>query len=109
MNIPMSDKARPQEEQIEKFLSVVNDPVTGAFYAHCRGGRHRTGVVGAMYRYNHDQWNYDQVYKEMKQYDYYSRWGHGALGDYVKDYYQQLQTKGIEATSGAATSSTSNR
>ena len=108
INIPMSDKKRPQEEQIEKFLSTVNDPATGAFYVHCAGGRHRTGVMGAMYRYNHNHWNYDQVYKEMKQYDYYSRWGHGALGDYVKDYYQHIQTKGIEATSGA-TSATPNQ
>ena len=108
VNIPMSDKKRPPEDQIEKFLSVVNDPTTGVFYAHCRGGRHRTGVVGAMYRYNLDGWNYEQVYKEMKQYDYYSRWGHGALKEYVQDYYERIQTKSIEASSDP-TSSTSNR
>jgi protein tyrosine/serine phosphatase len=108
VNIPMSDKKRPQDEQIEKFLNVVNDPATGVLYAHCAGGRHRTGVMGAVYRFNHDRWNYDQVYKEMKQYDYYSRWGHGALKEYVQDYYQRHQTKDIEATSGT-TSSTSNQ
>lgn len=108
VNIPMSDKKRPQEDQIEKFLSIINDPETGAFYTHCRGGRHRTGVMGAVYRYNHDRWNYDQVYKEMKQYDYYSRWGHGALKVYVQDYYERMQTKSIEASTDA-TSSTSNR
>jgi uncharacterized protein (TIGR01244 family) len=108
VNIPMSDKKRPQDEQIETFLSTINDSATGAFYIHCRGGRHRTGVMGAVYRFNHDRWNYDQVYKEMKQYDYYSRWGHGALKEYVQDYYQRHQTKDIEATSGA-TSSTSNQ
>jgi protein tyrosine/serine phosphatase len=108
VNIPMSDKKRPQDEQIDMFLSLINDPETGVFYAHCAGGRHRTGVIGAMYRFNHDRWNYDQVYKEMKQYDYYSRWGHGALKEYVQDYYQHMQTKSIEATTGA-TPSTSNR
>jgi len=35
VNIPMSDKKRPQDEQIEKFLSVINEPETGAFYVHC--------------------------------------------------------------------------
>lgn len=103
INIPMSDKKRPQDSQIEEFLKLVNDPATGKFYVHCVGGRHRTGVMGAVYRYNVNRWNYDQVYREMKAYDYYSRWGHGALGDYVEDYYQRLQTKGIEASSGAAT------
>ena len=105
VNIPMSDKKRPQDDQIEKFLSIVNDPSTGVFYAHCAGGRHRTGVMGAVYRYNLYHWNYDQVYKEMKQFDYYSRWGHGALKDYVQEYYDHLQTKSIEATSGESSSS----
>lgn len=105
VNIPMSDKKRPQDDQIEQFLSLINDPSTGVFYAHCAGGRHRTGVMGAVYRYNLYHWNYEQVYKEMKQFDYYSRWGHGALKDYVQDYYNQLQTKSIEATSSESSSS----
>jgi uncharacterized protein (TIGR01244 family) len=107
VNIPMSDKKRPTDAQIEAFLNVIKDPSTGVFYAHCKGGRHRTGVMGAVYRYNQDGWNYDQVYKEMKQYDYYSRWGHGALKDYVQDYYQRMQTNGITVSNEA--SSTSNR
>src|SRR5688500_582155 len=64
-NIARSDKKRPQDEPIDTFLSLVNDTASGAFYVHCAGGRHRTGVMGAMYRFNHNQWNYDQVYKEM--------------------------------------------
>lgn len=102
INIPMSDKKRPRDTQIEEFLKVISDPATGKFFVHCAGGRHRTGVMGAVYRYNHYQWNYDQVYREMKDYDYYSRWGHGALKVYVQDYYQRLQTRGVEASSGAS-------
>jgi hypothetical protein len=29
------------------------------------------------------------VYKEMKQYDFYTRWGHGAFKDFVQDYAAQ--------------------
>src|SRR6266849_7370057 len=47
INIPMSDSNYPQEETIQSFLKVVNEPSTGKFFAHCAGGRHRTGVVGA--------------------------------------------------------------
>jgi protein tyrosine phosphatase (PTP) superfamily phosphohydrolase (DUF442 family) len=107
VNIPMSDKKRPSDEQIEAFLKLIKDPATGVFYVHCKGGRHRTGVMGAVYRYNHHRWNYDQVYKEMKKYDYYSRWGHGALKEYVQDYYQRMQTSGITVSS--ETSSTPNK
>ena len=42
--------------------------------------------MGAVYRMNHDGWDFDKVYKEMKAFDFYTRWGHGALKDFVKDY-----------------------
>lgn len=86
VNIPMSDKDYPEMAKVEQFLKLVDDPTTGKFYVHCAGGRHRTGVMGAVYRFNHYNWNYDQVYAEMKKYDYYSRWGHGDMKKFVKDY-----------------------
>ncbi|HEY1402644.1 MAG TPA: tyrosine-protein phosphatase [Pyrinomonadaceae bacterium] len=92
VNIPMSDKDYPREEQIEAFLKLANDPETGAFYVHCAGGRHRTGVMGAVYRFTKYGWDYDRVYKEMKDYDFYTRWGHGDMKKYVQDYWQRVQT-----------------
>ena len=86
VNIPMSDKEYPAAAKIEQFLKLVDDPSTGKFYVHCAGGRHRTGGMGAVYRFNHYNWNYDQVYAEMKKYDFYSRWGHGDLKKFVQDY-----------------------
>jgi protein tyrosine/serine phosphatase len=53
---------------------------------HCAGGRHRTGAMGAVYRFQFYDWDYDQVYKEMKQYDFYTRFGHQAFKDFVADY-----------------------
>jgi protein tyrosine/serine phosphatase len=98
VNIPMSDKHYPREDQIEAFLKLANDPATGAFYVHCAGGRHRTGVMGAVYRFTKYQWNYDQVYKEMKNYDFYTRWGHGDMKKYVEDYWQRVQTTPAHTT-----------
>jgi protein tyrosine/serine phosphatase len=72
--------------------NVVDDPATGKLFVHCAGGRHRTGVMSAVYRFTHNHWNYDQVYTEMKSYDFYTRWGHGALKQYVQDYWQHMQT-----------------
>jgi len=96
VNIPMSDSSRPRDEQIAQFLKLVDDPATGAFFVHCVGGRHRTGVMGAVYRMTHDGWGFDQAYKEMKNYDFYTRFGHGALKDYVQDY--AGHTKSIEVS-----------
>lgn len=100
VNIPMSDSGRPQDEQIEQFLKLANDPATGAFFVHCAGGRHRTGVMGAVYRMTKYGWDFNQAYKEMENYDFYTRWGHGALKDYVNDYYGHLKT--IEVSTGSS-------
>src|SRR5258705_11437510 len=54
VNIPIVDKASPSAEQVSAFLKVANSPATGKFYVHCAGGRHRTGIMGAIYRFNHD-------------------------------------------------------
>ena len=72
---------------------MVDDPETGKFYVHCAGGRHRTGVVGAVYRFTHDRWNLDHVLTEMDQYEFGSGYGHGKQRDFVKDYWQQFQAK----------------
>ena len=93
INIPMSDKDYPESAKIEQFLKLVNDPSTGKFYVHCAGGRHRTGVMGAVYRFNHYNWNYDQVYAEMKKYDFYTRWGHGDMKKFVQDYAAGFQNR----------------
>ena len=100
VNIPMSDSKYPKQESVEEFLKLINDQATGKFYVHCAGGRHRTGVIGAVYRYNLYGWNYDQVYKEMKDFDFYTRFGHGAMKDYVQDYWQQVQAGTIHVSAG---------
>src|SRR6266404_2703514 len=100
VNIPMSDSSYPKDESINAFLKLVNDPATGVFFAHCAGGRHRTGVVGAVYRFNVNHWTYDQAYAEMTDYDFYTRFGHGALKTFVEDYAKQMPaTPATAATS----------
>ena len=92
LNIKMSDTHKPSSEQIESFISAAKDQSNWPFYVHCIGGRHRTGLIGAVYRYNNYGWDFDTVYREMKNYDYYSRWGHGAIKDYVREYYEGMKS-----------------
>ncbi|HJS24432.1 MAG TPA: dual specificity protein phosphatase family protein [Pyrinomonadaceae bacterium] len=98
VNIPMVDKSYPSIDQVNEFLKVVDDPETGKFYVHCAGGRHRTGVVGAVYRFHKDNWNLEQVMTEMEQYDFNSGFGHGKQKDFVKDYWKQFQAKQATVT-----------
>ena len=106
VNIPMSDTSYPEQAKVDEFLKLVNDPTTGKFYVHCAGGRHRTGVMGAVYRFNLYNWNYDQVYAEMKKFDFYTRWGHGDMKKFVQDYAVNFPSKQSTAT---VTTSTANQ
>jgi len=101
VNIPLVDKSYPTAAQVDAFLKVVNDPATGKFYLHCAGGRHRTGIMGAVYRFNHDHWNYDQAYAEMLKFDFYTSNGHGKQKDFVQDYWQQFQARQANAVVAA--------
>jgi protein tyrosine phosphatase (PTP) superfamily phosphohydrolase (DUF442 family) len=108
INIPMVGKKYPTEEAVAEFLKVVNDPATGSFFVHCAGGRHRTGAMGAVYRYTKYNWTYEQVYEEMKKYDFYTSWGHAAFKDFVRDYYERMtaaKTQTKQAPTATATTS----
>jgi protein tyrosine phosphatase (PTP) superfamily phosphohydrolase (DUF442 family) len=96
VNIPMIGKKYPTPEATEMFLKTVNDPSSGKFFVHCAGGRHRTGAMGAVYRYEFYNWSFEQVYREMKDYDFYTRWGHGAFKDFVTDYAEKKQNQPAE-------------
>lgn len=93
VNIPMVAKKYPRPEHVAEFIKLVDDPETGRFFVHCAGGRHRTGAMGAVYRYEKYGWSYEQVYAEMKKFDFYTAWGHGSFKDFVKDYFQQVQAR----------------
>lgn len=90
VNLPMSDKAYPVAESVEKFLSLVNDKNNLPVYVHCAGGRHRTGAMTAVFRMKMQGWDIEKAYGEMKDYDFYTRWGHKDMKKFVFDYYQEL-------------------
>ena len=69
-NIPMKASRRATDEQTAYFLTLVSDPQNGPVYVHCKGGRHRTGALTAVYRITHDGWTADQAWDEMKRYDF---------------------------------------
>ena len=68
LHIPMSTRKAPTEAQIAAFMTAVDEE--GAVYVHCVGGRHRTGVMTAVYRMMKDGLTADQAFKEMKLYKY---------------------------------------
>lgn len=84
--MPIKDKGYPTPENVTSFMKIVDDPETGVFFVHCGGGKHRTGNMGALYRFEKYGWDFDKAYEEMKNYKFYSSWGHGKQKDFVIDY-----------------------
>ena len=68
--MPMTTRVNPTPEQLEQFLSIVNDPKHQPVFVHCVGGKHRTGVMTAVYRMTQHTWTGEQAFKEMKQFKY---------------------------------------
>lgn len=93
VHIPMKGINYPKAESVETFLKLANDPATGKFFVHCKGGVHRTGAMGAAYRFTKYNWDYDTVYKEMKNYKFSTAWFHGDFKDFVQDYAAQIEAE----------------
>lgn len=93
VRIPLKTRIAATEEQWKFFLGLVNDPTNQPVYVHCKGGRHRTGAMTAIYRITHDGWTADQAYEEMKDYDFENGFfgGPGAQKKFVYSFYQTHQ------------------
>jgi protein tyrosine/serine phosphatase len=96
--IGLSDSSWPSRDKPEQFFKIVNDPANQPVFVHCHGGRHRAGIMTAIYRMTHDGWTAERAYAEMKQYGFENGFGHGSLKDYVYDYYAGLDRKGVTVT-----------
>ena len=90
INIPMDDAEYPPEESISRFLEVINDPANGKMFVHCKGGKHRAGVTGAVYRFTKYGWNYDQAYAEMLKFNFNTSWGRKVMKTFVEDYAEKM-------------------
>ena len=84
--IPMTTHETPAAEKLEAFLRLVNDPVNQPVYVHCQGGRHRTGVMTAVYRMTADGWTPDQAFAEMKRYKFGADYLHAEFTRFVFTY-----------------------
>ena len=94
VNIPLTTKRAATEDQTAQFLNLVNDPAHLPVYVHCKGGRHRTGEMTAIYRITHDGWSGDKAYDEMRKYDFEDSFFYPrSLKKYVFSYYERFKSQ----------------
>jgi uncharacterized protein (TIGR01244 family) len=68
VQIPMTTRIVPTPDQVAEFLRIVNDSAKQPVFVHCVGGRHRTGVMTAIYRMTSHRWTAAQAFAEMKRF-----------------------------------------
>jgi tyrosine-protein phosphatase SIW14 len=100
--IPMTTRQTPSDAEIARFLKIVGDPANPPVYVHCQGGRHRTGVMTAVYRMTNDGWNADRAFAEMKQYKFGADFLHPEFKRFVYAYHPESSR--TVARVGSATS-----
>jgi len=90
-NVPMSNKSAPSDAQVERILSLINEPENQPVFVHCHRGADRTGTVIAVYRISHDGWTSEQAKSEAKHYGmgFWQLW----MKDYISDYYKKEQSR----------------
>jgi tyrosine-protein phosphatase SIW14 len=98
VQIPMTTHRPPTAAQLTQFMQIVADPANQPAFVHCVGGRHRTGVMTAVYRMMHDGWDAAKAFAEMQQYKFGADFLHPEFKRFVYDYPSTLAT----ATAAAA-------
>lgn len=100
IQIPMTTHEPPTPAKISQFLNLVSAPESTPIYLHCVGGKHRTGVMTALYRMTDEGWTADQAFQEMKQYKFGADFLHKEFKNFVYSYYTTMakNLKPVEKT-----------
>ena len=86
VSIPMDTRKNPTPDELVRFLAVVNDATSQPVYVHCVGGRHRTGVMTAVYRMTKDGISGKDAFAEMKKFNYGPDFLHPEFKEFVETF-----------------------
>lgn len=66
----------PSDNDVDRFVRLVSNPVNGPFLVHCYHGSDRTGAMCAIYRVKFQGWAEDEAINEMLHggYGFHSIW-----------------------------------
>ena len=79
-HIPFSDRDAPTASQVRNWLEYIRTSEhEGSIFTHCRGGRHRTGMLVGVYRVTDCGWTKERAFQEMLRYGWYGALGHQPL------------------------------
>jgi protein tyrosine/serine phosphatase len=71
VHLPLNHFKVIKKDQVEKYLSVVRDPVNQPVFVHCNQGQDRAGTMVAIYRISEEGWSANKAYDEMLSYGFH--------------------------------------
>jgi len=90
-HVTMSSTHTPRLKDVQTAEAILRDPLNWPVFVHCEGGRHRTGVIVAVYRVIVSKWTIDKAWGEALKYDYYSDFGHQSIETwFLRDFKPEL-------------------
>lgn len=93
VHIPIDSRRPVSDAEIERFFECVDDPANQPVLVHCAAGRHRTGLVCALYRIERQGWTVDQALEEMLSFGY-DRESQSAIEKQLRAYVPRRDRKG---------------
>jgi tyrosine-protein phosphatase SIW14 len=96
IQLPIVSGAELRDEDIRAFFDAVDDPAQRPVLVHCAAGRHRTGLLCALYRIRRQGWDAAQAREEMLSFGF-DEAGHREL---LRQF--DRLTGGIQTTGGVA-------
>jgi protein tyrosine/serine phosphatase len=83
--ISPDEAARIIDQAAKQFLEILDDPerYPRPILVHCLAGVHRTGVMCALYRMEHEGWSKERALCEMKELGYRNFRDYDPLRDYA--------------------------
>lgn len=64
----------PEDEDVVKFLKVMQDPANHPVFVHCQHGADRTGTMVAVYRVVEQGWSMEDAVAEMHNFGFHPIW-----------------------------------
>lgn len=78
-HVGMSSTKEPRLQDVQIAVSILVDPANQPVFVHCESGKHRSGLIVAVYRVVFKGWDKQKAWAEAVSFDWYDGFNHAPL------------------------------